>query len=238
MRITTLSLISLIALLVSATVPALALETGWFSSTIPTTATDWVSGSLGVPFLNFAQFDGGTTYVLTRVDWDLTGAVSGMARYENLDNQPHAVSLSLSTVTTWYRPGGTTAFVVINSPLVSINETAGAYDGTTDYGGTSGNSVTNNNLAIGGSGFLVSGDTGFDAFKGSGTVSTSGQVSGNSSASGPAHWDAQFTSSAGITGRVKYTYEPDNRIPEPGTTGLFLAGLGAISVIRRRRRQA
>jgi hypothetical protein len=238
MRITALSLILLAALVIGVSAPALALDSGWLNAapvSVPVTLNDWSQNFV------FTQFNGGSTYILSRVDWDFAGAVSGSAGYENTDGQPQSIILSLSTTLSWTGPAGGTFVSYADNNIVQFNIAnppgIPAFDGTLNYAGTSGATSTSASIPHTGTGFLVSGAD-FDAFKGTGTVTTVGASKGVELQSVPTPVNTVYSSNGTMTPRIKYTYSLNNSVPEPGTTALFLVGLAAMGVIRRRRQAA
>lgn len=164
---------------------------------------------------------------LTNVSWTLGGNVEGSASFESLDAGPTAVTLDLAATLTLFAPDNSVLQVTI--PTVNTVVNASAFDGTIDFGGTSGgifanlsgNAIAGNNSSV--PAFLA-------LFTGVGLTSISLDAAGSSAGTGGGNLITQFATSAGANFEIVYTYTP---VPTPGA--LALLGLGGIVAGRRRR---
>lgn len=177
----------------------------------------------GTQFTNFdtdfflPKFDPSLGTLLS-VNVMLTGTVEGSVRAESLDAAPSTVTLNLSAglTLTETTTGQELAFV---QPLAEAVEDFTAFDGTIDFGGTSG--VTYDNLNAD----EMDSQTYIDAatlalFTGPGDVELNLDAMGMSSGSGAGNLITQFSTLAGASAKVTYEYEP---VPEP----LTILGAGA-----------
>jgi len=165
---------------------------------------------------------------LTSISWSLSGDVGGSARAESLDASPATLTLDLKATITLDKPGGGTLAQVI--PIVSNAFSATAFDGTIDFGGTSGVSY----LGLSGSANDIGTIPGVDwgDWVGLGNVTLSTNAAGQSSGSGAGNMIQSFATSAGASFEVTYTYDP---VPEPSSALLSLAAVAGLGLIRRRK---
>lgn len=183
------------------------------SDTIAEQDTDWAQ-NLVVPQFNPAL---GT---LTAISYQLTGGVSGEAAAENKSASSATLTLKLQATITVNKPGGGQLAEVI--PLVDNSFNATAYDHVLDFGGTSGVTYSGLTASDNTSGSVQAVD--WSAWEGSGNVSLAAEGVGSSTATGSGNVVSSFTSQAGATLDVWYTYTP---VPEPATLA-FVAGLGLL----------
>lgn len=187
---------------------------------IATQTTNWNS-PISLPLFDPAL---GT---LTNVSWTLGGNVEGSASFESLDAGATAVSLDLAATLTLFAPDASVLQVTI--PTVNTVVNASAFDGSIDFGGTSGGAYSNlsgtasnsNNSSV--PAFLA-------LFTGVGLTSISLDAAGSSSGSGGGNLITQFATAAGASFEIVYTYTP---VPAP--SALALLGLGGLVAGRRRR---
>ena len=175
------ALIAAAALAVSLPVSASAL-TIVHMDTISTTTTNW-SDSVSV-----AQFDS-SLGTLNSVTVELMGSVNGDANGESLDGAPATISLDLAAelvASTAALSGIATAL-----PIASESFDASAFDGTIDFGGTSGVSLSGLTNTDTDSGVLTGAD--MDEFIGLGLVSVMVDATGESTGSGAGNLITQFT---------------------------------------------
>ncbi|MGK7961376.1 PEP-CTERM sorting domain-containing protein [Crocosphaera sp.] len=177
----------------------------------------------GTQFTNFdedfflTKFDPSLGTLLS-VNVMLTGTVEGSAAAESRDAAPSTVTLDLSAglTLTETTTGQELAFV---QPLVKAVEDFTAFDGTIDFGGTSG--ATHTGLTA----------TEMDSqtymapailalFTGPGDIQLNLDAMGMSTASGAGNLITEFSTLAGASAKVTYEYEP---VPEP----LTILGAGA-----------
>lgn len=204
---------------------AVKADTVMDSDSFPAQATNWAG------FLVVDKFDP-SLGTLNSVKVKLEGSVSGTASYENLGGSPEAINLNLQASITLTKPDNTPLVQVV--PLVNQADNASAFDGTIDFGGTSGNSFANLNANAMDMDTLVS-PADLALFTGPGTISLPISATGTSFASGGGNLIAQFLTEAGASMMVTYDYTPFP-VPEPST--FVLLGMAAIFglVIRNRRK--
>jgi hypothetical protein len=169
-----------------------------------------------------ALFPGQT---LTGVSIRVVGTVTGTARGENEDLVPAVVSLDLSASLTITCP---LSLVVTTLPLVNSTFNASAYDGLTDFGGTSGITLPNLSNTDTQSASLTSPPTNLSAYIGNGTILANIASTSTSTGSGPGNATYAFTTRTGAAIEITYTY-----VPAPGAVAL--GGMGLLAASRRRR---
>lgn len=202
---------------------AVANETISYDATFNIARTNW-SSNLVIPKFDPALGN------LVRVSWTLGGTVNGSASFESLDASDATITTALSATITMYRPDNSVLDVVI--PVVNNSDAATAFDGTIDFGGTSGKSYNE----LSGSDNVSDDTTANDdlalftaAFNGE-TISLPVGAVGSSSGSGAGNLLLLFNTFAGADVKVTYEYEA---IPAPGAIALL--GLGGLVAGRRRR---
>lgn len=168
------------------------------------------------------------TRVLKSVEITLNGDVVGNAQAESLDMGATLIELSLqATLTLSLTAAGTELAEVI--PVVNESFNASAFDGTIDFGGTSGVSF----LELSGSASeseSINTQSVLDEFIDVASVSLDADATGSSFGSGAGNLITQFATEAGLDWEITYVY---NVIPAPGA--LALLGLGGLVAGRRRR---
>ena len=218
MRLSKLALIlTVVSVLHAVSVQA---DTISYNDTIPLSTTNWAD-SVSVPQFNPAL---GT---LTSIDFYLEGAVQGSAKFESLDAAPATVTMNLQAQVTLQRPD--LSNLVVALPVAATLDNVTAFDGTIDFGGTSGKtypllSSTNNNSFTS----LLPAD--FLLFTGVGNMVLPVNAVGQSNGSGAGNLILQFMTNASAYVEVTYKYD----VPEPATASLL--ALGALALIRRRSR--
>jgi len=192
-----------------------------YSGTFSTTTTNWNSAPTLPQFDNTpaGPFAG---FVLTGVTLTLTGNVEGAVRLESLDAAASILNYNLQATLNFTGPGGG---AVVAIPTASGIFNATAFDGTIDFGGTSGITLT----GLTGTDTQSASPFVFAPYEGSGNVNFNLNASGTSNGSGAGNLLQQFNTAAGAEYSVKYTYI----IPTPSAAALL--GLGGLVATRRRR---
>jgi hypothetical protein len=187
------------------------------------TRTNW-SDSLVIP-----KFDSALGTLLS-VRWTVSGNIEGAAAFESLDASDTIIMTSLSATISLTRPDASPLQVII--PVAMNMDLASQFDGTIDFGGTSGKSYPalsasdSGNSSTNAAADLLLFTAGFLGE----TIALPVTAVGSSTASGAGNLITQFATFAGASVEVCYTYEP---IPAPGA--LAVLGLGGLVVGRRRR---
>jgi hypothetical protein len=158
----------------------------------------------------------------------LQGTVAGSAKFESRDHGPTTVTMSLQAQVTLSWPNQNNLVVAL--PLVQTVDNVTVFDGTTDFGGSSGRTYDN----LSGSkteSALLSPPTPTDlaVFLGTGTVTLPVKAEAQSFGTGAGNLIQWFMTDAGADVTVTYDY----RVPEPAAGALI--GLGGLALIRRRR---
>src|SRR3990172_1836945 len=185
-------------------------ETVTHTFSLPLTTTNW-SDSVSVP-----KFDA-SLGTLDSVYFELGGGVQGTGEFESLDAAPATVLMNLQALLTLNRPDNT--IIVQTLPVFSTSDDVAAYDGTTDFGGTSGKTyadVTSTDLDS----FISSATSDKSLFTGTGNITLPVTSAGTSYGSGAGNLIVQFSTSASASVLVKYNYTP---VPEPSTLALLSA---------------
>ena len=197
-----------------------------FSDSKAMATTNWTD------VLSFSKFDT-SLGTLTSIKFDLSGAVQGSGNAESLDAAASDVSLSLGALLGLTRPDGST--LVVTNPLFSQVFNFSAFDGSINFGGTSGGS-TGTVSANGANFFVSSSASDFSLFSalGGGTINLGLNAVGNSSGTGAGNLVTQFNTAAAGNVVVTYTYTSASAVPEPATLATLIAGLGLMGAVRRR----
>lgn len=216
--------------LASALIPAAAnAATISFTDSVPVTNTNWTES------ITLNKFDS-SLGTLTGVTFELIGEVSGQASYESLDSAPAVISLNLQATIELDGSGLGLGTIVQVLPVANVTDNASDFDGTIDFGGTSGGTFTGLNQADSDVGGIAPAN--FALFIGGpgDTFSLDVEANGSSIGSGAGNLITQFSTNASAEVTVTYTYT-SNEIPEPATLALIGAGLAGIGVARSRRKR-
>lgn len=201
------------------------------SGTISDTPTNW-SSSLGLQEFN------PTLGTLNSITFTLNGDVSGSVKVENTGSSAATVNSALAATLTLERPDTTQLVVVL--PKATFTDSLSAFDGTIDFGGTSG--VTHSGISASTSqvSATLTDATDLALFKGTGILSLPAVAVGSSAANGGGNLVAQFISDAGASASVTYDYTPGTpaTTPEPSSMALMGLGLGAAGLIGRKKLDA
>lgn len=184
--------------------------------------------------LTFDLFDLGSGFDLTKVSFSIDGDVFGNASVESLDASPSVIEIELSVTLTLFDPFNSP--LVISIPLFAQSFNASAYDGTIDFGGTSGASFTGLNASQLITEVYTDAGTLSD-FTGPGTISLDFSAQGSSSGSGAGNLVSQFATEAAGVVEIEYEYQPASvSVSEPSLIALFGLGLIALGGMRRSRK--
>lgn len=166
------------------------------------------ANTIGTQLLN--QFDpslGALQSIQIKVD----GRIISDIKIENLDDQSSAVAGTVSGNVLVSGPGFNLNVNILGN--AAISQTLGAYDGTTDFGGTSGVSL-GSKTATGSNTQTLTGSN-MDSYIGTGTVNLSFLAQATTQASGGGNLMANITNQGGGTVTVTYSYIKNNAL-QPG----------------------
>ncbi|MDW5417292.1 choice-of-anchor E domain-containing protein [Iodobacter sp. CM08] len=218
-KLAVFSLLSMSALTASASIHSLSFVGGHDLS-----STNWND------VFSLQRFDANLG-TLTGVNVDLYGTVKGSAKYESLDASASNVQIDLGAIIKLATVSGKNLLTI--NPLVSNAYSASAYDGITDFGGTSGKTLTGLSANAADSEVLNSASW-LSLFTGPGMINLKLAAQAASSASGPGNLTTQFATNAAANYKITYTYAV-TPVPEPETYALM--GLGMLALLVHRRKQ-
>lgn len=211
----------LAVLAVAGTTAAASAGTITYSDTLALASTNW-NRNASVSQWDPASF-GVTAADLVSVTIKVTGTVNGDIAVESLDAAPAAVAYQIAATMNFSGPGGANGLVL---PVANGVFNATAWDGNTDFGGTSGASFTGltNTQFNSASPFI------FAPYIGTGNVLVNVIATGSSGGSGAGNLIQQFSTDASALVEITYVW---NEVPTPGAAALL--GLGGLLATRRRR---
>lgn len=171
-----------------------------FQDNVPLQSTNW-SSTVSIPKFN------PNLGTLVSIDFTLTGHSQGAARAESLDAQPSTVTLTFQNTITLTRPD--MSVIVVTIPQAVFMDTLSAYDGTTDFAGSSG--VAHNGLTAMDSDVATAPPPASDLalFSGAGSIVLPVMAAGTSMASGAGNLITQFVSMASADVSVCYNFIPN-----------------------------
>lgn len=224
--------ISAIAALLASTGLASAASIS-FSDSISLTMTNWADS------VSIGQFDSALG-TLNSATVKLDGSVQGDAKGESLDAAPATVSLKLQAEINANH--ATLGNVVTILPVVDSVSNLATFDGTIDFGGTSGvefPGVTASDQDTN----VFTAATDLIPFIGTGLIMFDVDAAGQSVGTGAGNLITQFATNAQATVTVLYDYDPAVTppppvIPLPAGAPLLLAGIGAFAVARRMKKSS
>jgi len=186
---------------------------------LPTQSTNWAS------VISINKFDPNLG-TLNSIKFEIDGYVSGTSRFENLGPSPSTVTTTLKAVINLKRADN--SLIAQVAPAVVKVDNATGFDGTIDFGGTSGR--THSGLLGSASATKTSPPPASDLvlFTGPGTINLKVDATGSSSGSGSGNVIYWFTTFAAADVKVTYDYTPPYVVPEPST--LLLIGSGMASI--------
>jgi hypothetical protein len=200
-----------------------------FSQSIAVQSTNWTD-MLNMPLFNPAL---GT---LLSIDFELTGMVQGDAQFESLDSSPNTVNTQLSALITLSRPDLST--ILTATPAFTTTDSVTAFDGTIDFGGTSGKTYSNQSANTQTTATSPPPASDLLLFTGIGTIGLPASAVATSSAQGPGNLTTLFSTEAGADLKITYTYDDRGAqvIPEPAISVMVGGGLLGLGLLSRRKR--
>jgi len=193
------------------------------SDSIPLQSTNW-DGSLEFDLFN------PSLGVLSMVEIILRGDLDGSMAAESLDAEPSVITMDLRAELTLETPEG---YEVIVLPADTNIFNASAFDGTIDFGGTSGATFPDL-IATETDSLLITDETDLLGYYGPGLFSMDVSALGLSQATGAGNLLAQLSTNAGAIGTINYWVSGDP-IPEPATMLLFGTGLVGLAGFGRKK---
>jgi protocatechuate 3,4-dioxygenase beta subunit len=179
--------------------------------TFPNTKTNWTQAQ------NLPQFDP-SLGTLTAIDIVNKGSLTSQIRVESMDQSPATITAQASGSLTLSGPG-LSLTTLGSTPLLPTAQSvqtfsAGAYDGVSDFTGTSGHDF-GPQTATGSQSVTLTAPSDLAPYIGTGTVSLTESATATSSASGAGNLLSLISSTAGAEVDVTYHYIQNNSL-QPG----------------------
>ena len=194
---------ALVALLAQVAPAQTQTQTLCFNGSVPSATTNWIN-SITIP-----KFDSALG-VLQQIQFTLSATATGLAKAESLDAAPSIVTLNFQSTLTLTRPDN--SVIVVTIPLQTFIDNFTAFDGTIDFGGTSG--ATHSNIVATASNSAISPPPISDLVLFTGPAHAPGTITlpitavGTSTASGAGNLITQFGQQASAMANVCYIYIP------------------------------
>ena len=199
---------------------------------LPSQTSGWTSTA------SFAQFNP-SLGTLEEIILNVGNTVAGTFSAENLESVPATVSMTETASMTVTTPGFASGITA--SAASADNLSLGAYDGSADFAGPSGQSDTIEGVPDTGAtlfglnqpGYVLTGSTDLAAFTGDGNVTLPVGSAGTSAVTGPANLLTEITQHTGGTVSVSYVYASPSATTEAAPLGPMQAAahLPAIGTI-------
>ena len=172
--------------------------------------------------------------VLEQICFTLKGSIVSDFQLESLDAEPAHLTATASGNITLTRPDNSLLVAVLPEQNVEVD--VDAFDGTVDFGGTSG--VTLPGVMGMAEETFISPPPVSDLalFTGLGTIDLNVSAEALSTASGAGNLITLIQTQAGAKVTVEYKYRPrNNDVPEPGSVAMLVAGgVMGVGLLRRR----
>lgn len=170
----------------------------------------------------------------------LQGNIDSTGFYENMSNHPAVITLSLTVSLDVQRPDLTTV-VILNLTATSV-QSPGSFDGSVDFGGTSGGTLLHL-VADGTATALLTNPADLALFSAAflgETISLHAVAEGQSSASGPGNLASGFLTAAQTNVKVEYIVGLDfiPLVPSPAALPAGIIGFGLLLLTRWRSNSA